>query len=198
MRSPSPEPAALAPFEQDRLLAIAREAIRRGLDDNEDWSPANDELSPLLRQPGATFVTLRRHGELLGCIGTMEPRRALADDVAVNARGAAFADPRLPAVTIADFDTMTVKVSVLGPLVPLDVTSIAELTGQVQIGVDGLLIVAGRRRATFLPSVWEQVGDAPSFLGLLWQKAGLRAGEWPRRLKVFRYRTIEFGDGVTS
>jgi AmmeMemoRadiSam system protein A len=179
-------------------VAIGREAIRRGLEDDRDWSPPHDQLPPVLLRPGAAFVTLRRHGDLLGCIGSMEPRRALADDVAANALSAAFADPRLPAVTIADFDTMSVKVSVLGPLGPLDVASIAELSRSVQIGVDGLLIVAGRRRATFLPSVWEQVGDAPTFLGMLWQKAGLRDGDWPRRLQVFRYQTIEFGDAVTS
>ena len=60
--------------------------------------------------------------------------------------------------------------------------------------VDGLLIQAGSRRGTFLPSVWEQVRSTDDFLSMLWSKAGLRPGSWPRGLTVERYRTHEFGD----
>ena len=71
--------------------------------------------------PGAAFVTLHRNGQLLGCIGSMEPRRSLAADVATHAFDAAFRDPRLPAVTADDWDHMDVEISVLGPLSVLDV-----------------------------------------------------------------------------
>ena len=64
------------------LLAIAREAI---VHEDEDITPWKQ---PWLRSPGATFVTLRLDGELRGCIGSIEARRALGDDVAHNARAA--------------------------------------------------------------------------------------------------------------
>jgi len=176
------------------LVGVAREAVRAGLTGDRPAVPDLSELPPPLRTPAATFVTLRRRGELLGCIGTMEPRRPLVLDVAHNAAAAAFADPRLPAVTWEDYAEMAVKISVLGPLEPLPVRSRAELAAALRPGVDGLLVTSGWRRGTFLPSVWEQVTDADEFLTLLWHKAGLRADEWPADLVVHRYRTDEFGD----
>jgi AmmeMemoRadiSam system protein A len=192
--SPSPEPSL--PFfdrrERNVLVAVAREAVRQGLEG--DRRPlVLDSLSPRLRHPGATFVTLRRDRDLLGCIGTLEPVRSVAADVHHNAAAAAFADPRLPSVTRSDFESLSVKVSVLGPLVPLDVRSSTELASTVLPGL-GVLVQDGRRRATFLPSVWEQIPDIDRFLTMLWQKAGLAPGRWTDQLRVSCYQTVEFGD----
>lgn len=182
----------LSPQERHLLVEIARSSVRAGLS-GERGPLLLDELPAALRDPGATFVTLRRHEELLGCIGTMEPIRELAVDVHHNAAAAAFADPRLPAVTWADYEELTVKISVLGPIEPLDVRSLAELSSTVRPGVDGLLVTAGARRATFLPSVWEQVPAVEAFLRMLWEKAGLVPGTWSSRTTVARYSTVEFG-----
>ena len=78
------------------LLAIARRAIERG-DDAPEALAAPD--APWLRETGASFVTLRLDGELRGCIGSIDPRRPLGEDVARNARAAAFHDPRFPPVS---------------------------------------------------------------------------------------------------
>ena len=172
---------------------MARGAVRRGLERN--GTPLSlDSLSPRLRAPAATFVTLRRQHELLGCIGTLEPIRPVATDVDHNAASAAFADPRLPAVTWSDYESLSIKISVLGPIVPLDVPNLTVLERMVRPGIDGLLIRDGHRRGTFLPSVWEQVPDISSFLSLLWEKAGLAPGSWPSELRVSCYQTVEFGD----
>jgi AMMECR1 domain-containing protein len=89
---------------------------------------------------------------------------------------------------------MSVKISVLGPLVRLPASSYDDVRAGVRPHVDGVLITDGRRRATFLPSVWEQVGEVDRFLDMLWEKANLVPRSWPRRLAVFRYATDEFGD----
>lgn len=191
--SPSPEPDELTDAEQRTLVDAARTAVGHGLEGDPAWAPERAHLSPRLLEPGATFVTLRHDGDLLGCIGTLHPLRPLVDDVVANARGAAFADPRLPAVSAADFADMTVKISVLGQIEPLDIHSVDDLAATVRPGVDGVLVTAGSRRATFLPSVWEMVPDVDTFLGMLWEKAGMRAGAWPRRTTVARYSTFEFG-----
>lgn len=176
------------------LVGVAREAVRAGLSGDGSGLPDLRSVPAPLREPGASFVTLRRRGELLGCIGSMEPHRPLVVDVAHNAAAAAFADPRLPAVTWEDYAEMQVKVSVLGPLETLPVRSRAELAAAVEPGVDGLLVTSRRHRGTFLPSVWEQIPDRGEFLDLLWRKAGMRPGDWPADLVVHRYRTDEFGD----
>jgi MEMO1 family protein len=188
---------ALDTNEQRTLLDLAREVVADGVAgrdrDASDLSHLPD-LPVSLTTPAATFVTLRCRGRLLGCIGSMEPRRPLAADVAANAWSAAFADPRLPAVTRVDLVELEVKISVLGPLEPMAVSSPAELVASLRPGIDGVLVEGGRRRGTFLPSVWGQLVEVEAFVEHLWHKAGLRPGSWPPDLRVWRYGTLEFGD----
>jgi AmmeMemoRadiSam system protein A len=178
--------------DQAWLLDAAQEAVRARLEDRPlDLAP----VPAALAVPGATFVTLRMPADdrLLGCVGSMVPVRPLVEDVAHNAAGSAFSDPRLPSLTPAEFAAMEIKISILGPLTPVDVDSYGALVAAVQPGIDGLLVEAASHRATFLPSVWEQVDDVEQFLTLLWRKAGLRPRTWPRKVHVHRYRTLEFG-----
>lgn len=191
---PSPTVTTLTRHEQQVLVAVATEAIRARLEGRPAWPAPPDSRTPALLTPGASFVTLRHGSRLLGCIGTIAPNRALIDDVAANAVNAAFADPRLPALTAAEFVDMSLEVSVLSPLAEMEVTGPDDLAASVQPGVDGLLIEAGRHRATFLPAVWDQVGSVAQFLDLLWRKAGLAPGTWPPNLTVWRYHATEFGD----
>ncbi len=180
------------------LLDTAVEAIRAHLEHRRLGPVPIPDAEPgppiEAREPGASFVTLREGRQLLGCVGSMSPVRPLQEDVAANALNAAFADPRLPLLTPGEFETMEVKVSVLGPLEPIEVRSLTQLAAVVRPGVDGLLVSGGSHRGTFLPSVWEQVTSVEEFLSMLWSKAGLRPGAWPRGLHVERYQTTEFGD----
>jgi AmmeMemoRadiSam system protein A len=175
----------------DALCDIAVAAIQRALHDGVRTTPAVDDLPAALQAPGVSFVTLERDGRLLGCVGGLEIRQPLGRDVAVHAVAAAFDDPRLPAITIADFEAMDVKVSVLTSSTPIAARSWDELRDAVRPGVDGVTITAGRRRATFLPSVWEKVPDADAFLDALCLKAGLRPRTWPPGLRAARYTAIE-------
>jgi AmmeMemoRadiSam system protein B/AmmeMemoRadiSam system protein A len=196
--SPAPvaEPAPLTGDDltaEDRALVldVALEAVRATM---EDRPPRPVEAAPAhLAAPAATFVTLRDGRRLLGCIGSMEAGRPLLEDVADNAVGAAFRDPRMPALTPFEFARMSVHVSVLSPPEPMGVSSRDELRAAVVPGRDGLLVEAGRKRGTFLPAVWEQLREVDDFLDQLWHKAGLAPGSWPARLRVWRYRAAEFG-----
>ncbi len=186
--------AGLAPATRRWLLDLARRTVRRALDDGRLHLPDLDEAPPDAAAPGAAFVTLRRDGRLLGCIGSMEPTRPLALDVAAHAVDAAFRDPRLPTVTLDDWEHMDIEISVLGPLHPMEVHDRAELLAALRPGVDGVLLTSREGRGTFLPSVWHQVGSREEFVDLLWRKAGLRAGRWPDDLLVERYEVDEFGE----
>lgn len=174
------------------VCTVAAEAIRRGLDDRARWTPDPSAYQPSLRRRAATFVTLERDGNLLGCVGTLVARDPLVVDVATHAYGAAFEDPRLPAVTADDLASMSIKISELGPLVPLEVTSLAELCAALRPGVDGVVVRSGNRRATFLPSVWTNLDDPDAFLAALWRKAGIPAGSWPDDIVVERYSVVEY------
>lgn len=178
------------------LLGLARTTIARALDGAGLVLPDPAEVPPEAADPGAAFVTLRRGGQLLGCIGSMTPYRALAEDVAAHAYDAAFRDPRLPAVTWDDWHAMCVEASVLGPLQLLEVASRDELAAMLRPGVDGVLLSSREGRGTFLPAVWHQTAGTDDFLDLLWRKAGLRAGRWPADLAVERYQVLEFDEAA--
>ena len=177
------------------LLTIAADsighALLRGDGEPEVPEPSGDLA---LDQSAATFVTLERGEALLGCIGTLEATEPLAASVARNACKAAFADPRLPAVTVADFEVMAIKVSVLSRLTPMRARSWRDVGRNLRVGTDGLLVESGGHRATLLPSVWPKVDGAAQFLDLLWHKAGLRPRDWLPRTRVSKYTTEEFTD----
>jgi AmmeMemoRadiSam system protein A len=176
------------------LLSLARTTIRRALDDGRLHLPEPADVPDEAALTGAAFVTLRRDGALLGCIGSMEPHRPLAVDVASHAYDAAFRDPRLPAVTLDDWEHMDIDVSVLGPLQPVDVHDRVGLMAALRPGTDGVLLTSREGRGTFLPSVWQQARSPEEFVDMLWRKAGLRAGRWPSDLLVERYQVEEFGE----
>jgi AmmeMemoRadiSam system protein A len=151
-----------------------------------------------LEAPGATFVTLRRRdGELHGCIGSLEPRRPLGEDVRANAAAAAVDDPRAPSVGPEASDDLVVEVSVLGPLVPLDASSRADVLAALRPGM-GVMLEDGRHRATFLPQVWESVPEPARFLAQLERKAGLPVGAWSPTLRVFTYEVEKYSEASTE
>jgi len=168
------------------LVAIAREALAH--DDAIDgfgWEEA------WLREPGATFVTLRLDGELRGCIGSIEPRRALGDDVAHNAR-AASRDARFPPLPRSRVPHLGVEVSVLSAREPMSVEDEAHALEMLRPGVDGIVLEYGPLCATFLPQVWESLPDPASFLAELRRKARLPPRFWHPDLRLSRYTVEKF------
>lgn len=147
---------------------------------------------PALALPGATFVTLTQAGELRGCIGTLEAHRPLGEDVARNAVAAAFRDPRFPPLTVGEYATTRVEVSLLTAPVPLPVRSEADLLARLVPGVDGLVFSWHGHRATFLPQVWDALPEPAAFIGQLKRKAGLAAGFWADDVRIERYTVAKF------
>jgi AmmeMemoRadiSam system protein B/AmmeMemoRadiSam system protein A len=170
------------PLEQ--LPALARAAIVAHLADEP--LPVRPIEGPLA-ELGAAFVTLRSpSGELRGCIGSLEPTRPLAQDVVAHAVDACH-DPRLEPITADELADLQVEVSVLGPLEELQVCSVDELADRIAVDIDGVMIDDGIHRATFLPSVWEQIPEPADFFAQLWRKAGLVPGTWPTTMQAWRY-----------
>jgi AmmeMemoRadiSam system protein A len=168
------------------LLAIARAA----LDGGEDPAPPLASEHAWLREEGASFVTLRLDGELRGCIGSIDPRRPLWEDVVRNARAAAYRDPRFPPVSPEELPRLQVEVSVLSPREPMRVASEAEALAQIRPGVDGIAFEYGASSATFLPQVWESLPAPDEFLEQLRRKAGLPGRFWHPDVRLSRY-TVE-------
>lgn len=166
-----------------RLLRIARNAIGGHFGQMEQ--PVADSAD--LHQPGASFVTLTQQGDLRGCIGSLEAWRPLAEDVRANALAAAFRDPRFPPLTADEVPNTRIEVSLLTPAEPLPCRDEADALVQLRPHIDGIILSAGRHRATFLPQVWEQLPEPAVFLAQLKRKAGLAADYWGPDLVLQRY-----------
>jgi len=175
-----------APDRATTLIAIARTAIARA---ERPPSPGAWNSGWLLEQ-GASFVTLRLDGDLRGCIGSVDPHRALGDDVAHNAYGAAYRDSRFPPVADDERPRLQVEVSVLTPRRAFPAPSEEAALGELRPGIDGIYLEFDGMRATFLPQVWESIADPLDFLCELRRKAGLPRRLWHERLKLSRY-TVE-------
>jgi AmmeMemoRadiSam system protein A len=179
------------PEERGRvLLALARESLAAAF----GLGPANPTIGaePWLAEPGATFVTLTKNGQLRGCVGTLRAYRPLLEDVRENARAAAFSDPRFPPLAAAELREIAVEVSLLGPPVPLDFGSEAEALARLRPGRDGVIFEYRGARSTFLPQVWEHLPDPRSFLAQLKHKAGLPPDFWSPEIRLWTYEVTKW------
>lgn len=183
----------MAPIEQGPvLLALARSAIERSLGAAARPAGVSNTMAPWLQEPGASFVTLTQHGELRGCIGTLEAHRPLQHDVQANAVAAALRDPRFAPLTERELAVTEVEVSLLSPMQALTFASEAEALTQLRPGVDGVVFTFGTQRSTFLPQVWEQLPEVQDFMAHLKRKAGLQASFWHDGVRLLRYTVTKW------
>ncbi len=175
------------PHPLEHLLDLARAAVRAAVDGRPAPDPdlrAHPELEP----PGDAFVTLTEHGELRGCMGTLDADLPVAVAVVRAAGMAATRDPRFWPVGADELDRLRIEVSVLGPSRPLDDPA-AFVPGR-----DGIVVEARGRRALLLPQVATEMGwGTTEMLDAVCEKAGLPADAWRdrgTRLLVFEVRRV--------
>jgi AmmeMemoRadiSam system protein A len=178
------------------LVSLARVALEEYFARGEHGSADGDP--PWLREQGACFVTLTTRGELRGCIGSIEARRALGEDVRSNAVAAATRDPRFAPVRPGDQSTLAISVSAISPLELLQVHDEADAIAKLRPGIDGIVVSHGWRRGTLLPKVWEHLPDPTLFLRMVKQKAGLPARFWDDQIRIERYTADEWQEPAFS
>jgi MEMO1 family protein len=131
----------------------------------------------------ACFVTLKKYGELRGCIGTLEPAEAsLGVEIARNAYSSAMRDPRFPPVTEDECEAVTCSVDVLSPSEPCTVEDLDPQTY-------GVIVETGFRRGVLLPALGG-VDTVAAQVDIALQKAGISPDQSydVRRFRVTRYR----------
>lgn len=155
------------------LVKAARRSLERSLGKSEA-APAELAQYPELTRPSGVFVTLRKQGQLRGCIGRIDTDEPLAQSVPVVALDAALRDHRFSPVTAEELAELDVEVSVLTP--PQKLTDPTDLVA----GRDGVILEYEGRRGLFLPQVWDETGwTRVEFLReLASQKAGLPPDAW--------------------
>ena len=176
--------------ERLSLLQVALSSIESGLRSGTPMTVDSQEYDRELREPRASFVTLKKNQSLRGCIGSLEAHKCLVEDIAFNAFAAAFRDPRFQKLDSEELDF------VLGPSQALTFDSQQTLLDMLRPGQDGLILQDRNARSTFLPAVWESLPQPEEFLKQLKIKAGLPADYWSDTLEVWRYTTESFGAPV--
>jgi AmmeMemoRadiSam system protein A len=163
---------ALSEEGRQDLLRLARaslEAHFRG----EAAPRLSSDRAEAFGETRGLFVTLRKDGDLRGCIGTLAPHGDLTRVVAEYARRAAFEDPRFPPLEAAELPACRLEISVL--TAPQPIAGLLD----IEVGRDGLILECRGRRGLLLPQVATEWGfDRERFVQEVSRKAGLPPDAW--------------------
>jgi AmmeMemoRadiSam system protein A len=181
-------PSNLSSEAKKELLALARKTIEERLKTGR-MAESEPGLPELLEKRGA-FVTLKKKGNLRGCIGNFQSRENLSRTIREMALAAAFEDPRFPPVTLSELSKIDIEISVLTPLQEV------KDPREIKIGEDGIYITRGSNRGVFLPQVaTEQGWDLETFLENCCYKAGLPGDAWEQKgTRIEKFQAIIFGE----
>lgn len=197
---PSTEPAPLTPapgtgltdselqlLHRLAIFSLDRAVLGPSTARNEAIEQAAAALPDSLRAPAGAFVTLKRHGDLRGCIGTLEPREPLYRAIITNSVNAALRDPRFDPVEPAELKDLEVEVSILTPPRPIAGWE------AFRVGEEGIILSKDGRRAVFLPEVAAEQGwTREETLSHLSRKAGLPADAWRTGARFQVFTTLKY------
>ncbi len=163
--------------EEESIFAkIARQSLESRVQ-GKPWS-LPPELPPELRQPGAAFVSLKKRGNLRGCIGTILPtKRNIAEEIAANAISAGLQDPRFPPVSRKELADLTYSVDLLTE--PEKVEDLSTLDPRHY----GVIVRRGQKSGLLLPAL-EGIDTVEEQLEIARQKAGILPGE---DVEIYRF-----------
>jgi len=184
---------SLGQKEKDTLLRIARASVFNAVKERKLYQCSSGGLQALEQDRGA-FVTLKKHGQLRGCIGYIAPTKPLCMTVRDVAAAAAVDDPRFRPVELREIPELEYEVSVLSPL--RRVTDIH----QIKVGQHGLVMRKGDKEGLLLPQVpVEQRWDRKTFLEQTCVKADLPPNAWQdEATDIFLFTALVFGDHTSA
>jgi AmmeMemoRadiSam system protein A len=165
------------------LVQLARETIELYIKTGKILSPPSN-LTDEMKGRAGTFVSIKKYGELRGCIGTFSPTQPnIAAEVIQNAISAATRDPRFPSVTPEELDVLYISVDVLTE--PEKISSPDELDPKRY----GVIVSKGWRKGLLLPDL-EGVNTVEEQISIARRKAGILPEEEVElmRFKVIRYK----------
>jgi len=184
----SEKPIELTKEEKATLLKLARKSIENKFKGLKE--PLLENPTPNLNTPLGAFVTLRKKGELRGCIGYIKGIKPLWKAVVDLARESAFHDPRFYPLREEELDDVEIEISVLTPLRRINDIS------EIEVGRHGLLIKRGFLQGLLLPQVaTEENWDLYTFLDHTCLKAGLYPGCWKDpKTEIYVFEALVFDE----
>jgi AmmeMemoRadiSam system protein B/AmmeMemoRadiSam system protein A len=169
------------------LLQLARRSLESYVRERKILK-VEPPASKILRQDGAAFVTLKKDGQLRGCIGSMQATAPLYRTVIEMAVAAASQDPRFRPVQPEELKDIHVEISVNTPL--------SRVNGpeEIEMGKHGVVVAKGMSRGVYLPQVATETGwTKEQFLrSLCASKAGLAPDAYKKDAQLFVFTSIVF------
>ena len=163
------------------LVQLAKDTVEMYV--RERKVPKPTEVTPEMKEQAGVFVSIKKHGELRGCIGTFEPTKPdVARELINNAVSSATSDPRFPAVTDDELANLTYTVDLLSKPEPID--SADQLDPQRY----GLVVESGRRRGLLLPDL-PGVTTVDKQIEICRMKAGIMPDE---PIEMYRFEARRF------
>lgn len=169
---------------EDPYVALARKALEAYVGRGVQIGIPTDLPGEMLNSRAGVFVSLKKHGRLRGCIGTISPvRKNIAGEIINNAISSGTQDPRFDAVTGDELGSLVYSVDVL--MEPEPIASI----GQLDVVRYGVIVRCGRRSGLLLPNL-EGVDSPQEQVSIALQKAGIRPDERyaMERFEVIRHK----------
>jgi hypothetical protein len=165
------------------VVEISKKAVETYVRHGEVLKPPAD-LPPELWERAGVFVSLKKHGQLRGCIGTFEACcQNLAEEAIMNAISSATRDPRFLPVEEEELEDLTYSVDILTK--PEPISGLHQLDPRRY----GVLVERGGRRGLLLPDL-EGVDTPEQQVDIARQKAGILPDEEVQlyRFEVRRYK----------
>jgi AmmeMemoRadiSam system protein A len=181
----------LSDSDKKELLQIARTTIKTYLQESQTATVDDESLSTALLNKAGAFVTLKKSGELRGCIGHFEADKPLYKIVQQMAIAAATQDYRFDAVNVSELKLIDIEISVLSPMQKISNVN------SIRLGIDGVYIKKGSRSGTFLPQVATETGwNLEEYLGHCSRdKAGIGWDGWQDKdAEIYVYQAFVFGE----
>jgi len=164
------------------VVKLAKKTVESYI--REGKKPRLRRLTPEMRERAGVFVSLHKHGQLRGCIGTFEPReRNVAEEIIVNAISSSTGDPRFPPVTTSELDDLEYSVDILTE--PEPVIDISQLDHKEY----GVIVESGWKKGLLLPDL-EGVDSVEEQIAICRLKAGISVDE-PIELYRFQVRRYQ-------
>jgi AmmeMemoRadiSam system protein A len=170
--------------KEDAYVKLARLSLESYIKTNKRIKLPDGLPDDLLIRRSGTFVSLKKYGQLRGCIGTISPvTDCVATEILRNAISSGTEDPRFPAVTEDELTELVYSVDVLAAAE--QIKSIKEL----DVKRYGVIVTSGYKRGLLLPNL-EGVDSPEQQISIALQKAGIKQNEayTMERFEVVRHK----------
>ncbi len=156
---------------EDEYVRLARLSLEHFVKTGKPASIPNNLPTELIENKAGVFVSLKKHGNLRGCIGTISPvTNSVAEEIMRNAISACSEDPRFDRVEPNELEDIVYSVDVLSPAEPITSTQ------QLDVTRYGVIVTSGYKRGLLLPNL-EGIDTVEQQISIAKQKAGIKQGE---------------------